>query len=214
MTWTDLLRKLAPGIAVVVSILLIAASWFVMVESWKAKAYDEGYAKAADEGALALEQLRGEHRQLELERALKAAADAKAAATALREQTQRADQAAAQLAAQQRQHRQTTDRLTGEIARVNDLYQAALDAPPVPLPECPFTRGFVRVWNEATGAAVPAAEHPGGAAATPPDARATDRLDAGIDRADLLRHHVRYAEQCKGIADQLNALIDIVQEDR
>lgn len=131
-------------------------------------AYRAGYTTATAEGEAALEKLRTEHAQADTRRALQAAADAKAAANALREQTQRADQAAAQLAAQQRQNRQTTDRLTGEIARVNDLYQAALDAPPEPLPACMFTRGFVRVWNEAIGAAVPAAEHPGGAAATPP----------------------------------------------
>lgn len=197
--------------ALVVGAMVLVVAGLLAVLS---AAYRAGYTTATAEGKAALEKLRSEHGQAETERALQAAADAKAAATALREQTQRADQAAAQLAAQQRQHRQTTDRLTGEIARVNDLYQAALDAPPEPLPACVFTRGFVRVWNEATGAAVPAAEHPGGAAATPPDARAADRLDAGINRADLLRHHVRYAEQCKGIADQLNALIDIVQEDR
>lgn len=177
-------------------------------------AYDLGYSKAQAEGKAALEVLRAEHAQAETGLAQAALANAKAAAQALLEQTQRADQAAAHLADQQRHYRQNTDRLTGEIARVNDLYRAALDAPPEPLPACVFTRGFVRVWDEATGAAVPTAEHPGGAAAPSPEARAVDQLDAGISRAELLRHHVRYAEQCRSTAEQLNALIHIVQEQR
>ncbi|WP_346841227.1 DNA-packaging protein [Metapseudomonas otitidis] len=190
-----------------------------MLVSWAAlsvlrDAYDIGFARAKAEGEAALERQRAEHSQAEAERALQAAADAKAAATALREQTQRADQIAARLADQQRQYRQTTDRLTGEIARVNDLYRAALDAPPVPLPDCRFTRGFVRVWNEATGAAVPAAAHadPGRAAEAAADAGAADQLDAGIGRADLLRHHIRYAEQCRATAAQLGALIDVLED--
>lgn len=190
-----------------------------MLVSWAAlsvlrDAYDIGFARAKAEGEAALEKQRAEHNQAEGERALQAAADAKAAATALREQTQRADQIAARLADQQRQYRQTTDRLTGEIARVNDLYRAALDAPPVPLPDCRFTRGFVRVWDEATGAAVPTTAHadPGRTAQAAADAGAADQLDAGIGRADLLRHHIRYAEQCRATAAQLGALIDVLED--
>lgn len=198
---------------------VVLGAGVAMLVSWAAlsvlrDAYDIGFARAKAEGEAALERQRAEHSQAEAERALQAAADAKAAATALREQTQRADQIAARLADQQRQYRQTTDRLTGEIARVNDLYRAALDAPPVPLPDCRFTRGFVRVWNEATGAAVPAAApaDPGRAAEAAADAGAADQLDAGIGRADLLRHHIRYAEQCRATAAQLGALIDVLED--
>lgn len=198
---------------------VVLGAGVAMLVSWAAlsvlrDAYDIGFARAKAEGEAALEKQRTEHSQAEAERALQAAADAKAAATALREQTQRADQIAARLADQQRQYRQTTDRLTGEIARVNDLYRAALDAPPVPLPDCRFTRGFVRVWNEATGAAVPAAAptDPGRAAEAAADAGAADQLDAGIGRADLLRHHIRYAEQCRATAAQLGALIDVLED--
>lgn len=197
---------------------IVFGAGVAMLVSWAAlsvlrDAYDIGFARAKAEGEAALEKQRAEHSQAEAERALQAAADAKAAATALREQTQRADQIAARLADQQRQYRQTTDRLTGEIARVNDLYRAALDAPPVPLPDCRFTRGFVRVWDEATGAAVPTTAHadPGRTAQAAADAGAADQLDAGIGRADLLRHHIRYAEQCRATAAQLGALIDVLE---
>ncbi|WP_171016299.1 DNA-packaging protein [Pseudomonas sp. F(2018)] len=210
MNWLDTLRKLLP-LALLVALLL---AWYLLIESWKATAYDQGYSKAADEGALALEQLRGEHRQLELERARAAEASAKAAAKRLQEEQARNDQLASQLADQQRTHRQTTDRLSGEIARVNDLYRKALDAEPEPLPACVFTRGFVRVWDEATGArtAVPEAADPGRAAAQGTEGRAVDQLDSGLSQNAVLAHHVRYAEQCRNVADQLDALIDAVQE--
>ncbi|MGC8099958.1 DNA-packaging protein [Metapseudomonas otitidis] len=197
--------------ALVVGAMVLVVAGLLAVLS---AAYRAGYTTATAEGEAALEKQRAEHSQAEAERALQAAADAKAAATALREQTQRADQIAARLADQQRQYRQTTDRLTGEIARVNDLYRAALDAPPVPLPDCRFTRGFVRVWDEATGAAVPTTVHadPGRTAQAAADAGAADQLDAGIGRADLLRHHIRYAEQCRATAAQLGALIDVLED--
>ena len=210
MNWLEALRKLLP-LALFVVLLL---AWYLLIESWKATAYDQGYAKAADEGALSLEQLRGEHRQQELERARAAEASAKAAAKRLQEEQARNDQLASQLADQQRLHRQTTDRLSGEIARVNDLYRKALDAEPEPLPACVFTRGWVRVYDEATGArtAVPAAADPGRAAAQSAEALAAEQLDSGIGQSAVLAHHVRYAEQCRNVAAQLDALIDAVQE--
>ncbi len=210
MNWLETLRKLLP-LALFVVLLL---AWYLLIESWKATAYDQGYAKADDEGALALEQLRGEHRQQELERARAAEASAKAAAKRLQEEQARNDQLARQLADQQRTHRQTTDRLYGEIARVNDLYRKALDAEPEPLPACVFTRGFVRVWDEATGAraAVPETADPGRTATQGAEGRALDQLDSGLSQNAVLAHHVRYAEQCRNVADQLDALIDAVQE--
>lgn len=210
MTWLETLRKLLP-LALFVVLLL---AWYLLIESWKATAYDKGYVKAADEGALALEQLRGEHRQQELERALAAAADAKAAAKRLQEEQARNDALVSYLAHQQREHRQTTDRLSGEIARVNDLYRKALDAEPEPLPACVFTRGWVRVYDEATGARapVPAAADPGRVAAQGAEALVAEQLDSGLGQSAVLAHHVRYAEQCRNVAVQLDALIDAVQE--
>ncbi len=161
MTWLTSLRLWLP--------LVLIAALGLLVNHLERSAYKDGYAKARDEGALALEKLRGEHQEQELVRARAAEASAKAAAKRLQEEQARNDKLATDLAEQQRQHRQTTDRLSGEIARVNDLYRKALDAEPEPLPACVFTAGFVRVWDEATGArtraAVPAAADPGRAAA-------------------------------------------------
>ncbi|WP_447588669.1 DNA-packaging protein [Aquipseudomonas campi] len=192
--------------------LLLLALWLFL--SVLREAYDVGYAKARDEGRIALETLRGEHQEQELARARTAETSAKAATQRLQEEVARNDKLAADLANQQRIHRQTTDRLSGEIARVNDLYRKALDAEPEPLPACVFTAGFVRVWDEATGARAPMPEtaDPVRAAAQGTDAIASEQLDSGISQSAVLAHHVRYAEQCSNVAAQLDALIDAVQE--
>lgn len=192
--------------------LLLLALWLFL--SVLSDAYDVGYAKAQTEGALALETLRGEHQEQELARARAAEASAKAAAKRLQEAQAQNDKLASDLAEQQRQHRKITDYLTGEIARVADLYRKALDAEPEPLPACVFTAGWVRIYDEATGAraptALPAAADPERAAAQVAQARAADQLDSGVSQNAVLAHHIRYAEQCKNTAAQLDALIDAV----
>lgn len=191
--------------------LLLIGAAVLMVEAMQRAEYRKGYALAQSKGAEALELLRRQHAQAETERAQASEASAKQAAKALQAEQARNDQLAAELAAQQRQHRHTTDRLTGEIARVNDLYREALDAPPKPLPACVFTRGFVRVWDTASGARVLETDDTGRAAAQGTEARAVEQLDSGLGQAQLLEHHVRYAEQCRNTAAQLDLLIDAVE---
>lgn len=210
MKWLSLLRTALP---LAIPVALFAAMYLLLGMIEKA-AYDSGYSTAQTQGALALEKLRGEHQEQELARARAAEASAKTAAKRLQEEQARNDKLASDLAEQQRQHRKTTDYLTGEIARVADLYREALDAPPKPLPACVFTAGFVRVWDEATGArtpaALPAAADTGRAAAQSPEAQAAEQLDSGLSQAALLGHHISYAEQCRNAAAQLDALIDAV----
>jgi len=168
-----------------------------------------GYRYAERSGLLALEQLRRNHADTERDQALLAAASAKAAAKKLLDEQARNDKLAADLADQQRTSRKTTDRLTEEIARVNDLYLKAFDAEPEPLPACVFTAGWVRVYDEATGATaagMPTATDTGRAAA-----QSTEGLDSGISQRDVLEHHTRYAEQCRNTAAQLDLLIDAVK---
>lgn len=173
-----------------------------------------GYRHAERSGLLALEQLRREHADAERDQARLVADSAKAAAKKLLDEQARNDKLAADFAEQQRTHRKTTDRLTGEIARVNDLYRDALDAPPKPLPACVFTAGWVRVYDEATGAAAVGMHTPpdtGRAAAQVAEGRAAEQLDSGISQRDVLEHHTRYAEQCRNSAAQLDLLIDAVE---
>lgn len=207
MTWLEPLRKLLP----LALILALVIGWNLLIKSWTDAAYTDGHSVATAEGNHALEKLHGEYQAKELARAQAAAADAKAAAKRLQEEQAHNDKLAADLAEQQRKNRQTTDQLTGEIARVNDLYRKALDARPEPLPACVFTAGWVRVYDEATGAAVPTAAGPGRAAAQVAEGHAAEQLDSGVSQRDVLAHHVRYAEQCKNTAAQLDALIDVVQ---
>lgn len=145
------------------------------------------------------------------ERAEADRASAEQAAKTLQLEQARADRLASQLATQQREHRETTDRLSKEIDRVSRLYRKALDAPPEPVPACVFTRGWVRLYDQATGAGLPAAADPGGAAAPATEAEAADQLSAGIDQGHVLAHHLQYAEQCRNTAAQLDALIDLLE---
>lgn len=206
MTWITNLRAWLP--------LVLIGALGLWVNHLQDGAYEDGYAKARAVGDLALEKLKGEHKAAELVRAQADADSAKAAAKKLQDKQARNDKLASDLVSQQRKHRQTTDRLSGEIARVNDLYRKALDAEPEPVPACVFTAGWVRVYNEATGAStarVPAPSVSGGAAAPSAEARAADQLDSGVSPSGLLAHHVRYAEQCRNTSDQLDALIKAVQ---
>lgn len=192
--------------------LLLIGAAVLAVNHLLATARDEGYQRGSAEGRAALEALRASHATEQAERAELAASDAKAAAQQLQQEQAHAGQLAADLAELQRTHRQTTDRLSGEIARVNDLYRKALDAAPEPLPTCVFTRGWVRVYDQATGAApLSAAEAAAGAAAPGAEARALEQLDSGISQGAVLAHHVRYAEQCRNLAGQLDALINAVE---
>ncbi|MCY1406805.1 hypothetical protein D3C76_513930 [compost metagenome] len=197
MTW---LARLLPAAGALLVVGVVLGGLYAMQEH----AYDEGYAHAQAEGQVALEQLRREHAE-------QAEASAKQAAKRLAEQQTRANDLAGQLAEQQRQNRETTDRLKGEITRVTTLYRKALDAPPEPLPTCVFTRGFVRVYDAANGLDLPTASHTGGAATQAESAAAAEQLDSGIDQQQLLDTHIRNAEQCRNTAAQLNRLIDLLE---
>lgn len=71
---------------------------------------------------------------------------------------------------------------------------------------CPFSDGFIRVWNRALdpAAGVPAAagEPADAAAGADPAAAPSD-----VDQQDVLDNHLDNAEQCSDIRQQLNALI-------
>lgn len=75
-----------------------------------------------------------------------------------------------------------------------------------------FTRGWVRLYDRATGAELPTAPaDPAGAAAPAAEAAAAEQLDSGVGQAGLLAHHIDYAEQCRNTAAQLDRLIDLLE---
>lgn len=208
MTWLDLLKRIISVLVLTGLVALVVSRAVGVVEDARQEGYQQGAGKAQAEGEVVVERLRTMHAEAAADAARQAEADAKEAAKRLQEEQQRADRLAAELATQQRKHRTTTDRLTGEIARVNDLYREALDAQPKPLPACVFTAGWVRVYDEATGTILPQTGDSSRAAAPTTEARAAEQLDSGLNQSQVLEHHVRYAEQCRNITTQLDLLID------
>lgn len=178
--------------------LVLGLTLGVLVEGWRLGAQ--------------LEAQRATHAEQREAQERRARLGAEQAAKALQAEQQRADALAARLAEQQRQHRTTRDQLQKEVTRVSTLYRKALDAAPEPVPACVFTRGWVRLYDRATGAELPAAPaDPAGTTAPAADAAAAEQLDSGVDQARLLAHHIDYAEQCRNSAAQLDRLIDLLE---
>lgn len=167
--------------------------------------YDEGYSLAKSEGETAVEVLRKEHA---VEKQLAADADL----ARLRIEQGKNNQLVSQLTDTKETLRQTTDRLTGDVARVTKLYRRALDAKPEPLPAAVFTTGFVRVWNAANGitpgSAVPTPNGSGRTSAPASGTGTADDLDSGVTQEQLLTNQVRNGELYGICRAQLKDLIN------
>ncbi|KVE36208.1 hypothetical protein [Burkholderia sp. BDU5] len=107
---------------------------------------------------------------------------------------------------------QSTTALKERIDHVTQPHRS----PPVPRPKndalvagCVFSRGFVRVWNDAAGIAdagdspVPASADPA-AAVVGPDADAA--ADSGVSQADILDWFVDYATRARNTESKLKAV--------
>lgn len=179
--------------------------------------YTDGHDDAARDGKADLDALKLKHTQALATQERGARERLETLTSRLQTNQHAINEMASQLAEQQRLHRNTTAQLTGEIHRVTTLYRRSLDAAPEPAPQCVFTRGWVRLYDSATGAypdPVPVAGHPIGAAARASLADPAWQLDSGHGQAELLEHHIRYAEQCRDTAAQLSSLIHAVQQQR
>ncbi|QLG90919.1 DNA-packaging protein [Pseudomonas yamanorum] len=183
---------------------VIAAVVYGLHLNWQ-DGYDQAYSLAQSKGETAVADLRKVYAEEKL-----LAADA--ALTQLRAEQNKGNELASQLADAKETLRQTTDRLTGDIARVTKLYRRALDAKPEPLPVAVFTTGFVRVWNAANGIATsPAVPTPNGSGRTPAPASGpgtADDLDSGITQEQLLTNQVRNGERYGVCRAQLKDLIN------
>ncbi|AJO77500.1 hypothetical protein [Pseudomonas sp. MRSN 12121] len=168
--------------------------------------YDQGFAQAKANGAAEIAILRETH-------ALEKKAATDRALADLQAEQAKGNQLASQLADTRDNLRKTTDKLTGEISYVTNLYRRAIGAQPEPLPACVFTTGFVRVWNAANGVstastAMPTQNTTSGTAAPSSRAGAADELDSGIGQAQVLFNQVRNGEQYGACRAQLNRMID------
>lgn len=197
------------AIAIAVALLLVAVSGGAYL--LQRMSYGDGFTAGELAGKASVAELEKQH-----EKALsKAHEDARirteALLTRLQTTQHQLNEIAGQLAFEQREYRETTDRLTGELARVTTQYRRSLDAAPEPLPACVFTRDFVRLYDQATGAyPLPATGDPERAVAPSAATDSAWDLDSGIGQRAFLAHHIRYAEQCRSTAAQLNRLIDAV----
>ncbi|KAB0473915.1 hypothetical protein K6V72_24280 [Ralstonia insidiosa] len=118
-----------------------------------------------------------------------------------------------QLVDQERGNAQTAADLHAQVPHVTTVYRPAPAAQPVPVPACVFTRGWLRSYNAAIGASVPANAQgtsvPAQATETTGAAPGDDDLaPAAITQAGVLSHHIDYAAGAKDLEAQLNKLID------
>ncbi|MBR8084706.1 hypothetical protein KDX23_18380 [Burkholderia vietnamiensis] len=194
---TEAISKCAKVLAGIVIATLVAFAF--------AKTYQHGYSVAAARGDKALADYRASVEHASASAASdtfgRYAADVARASAA--ESGYLTDQSAAI---------QTTAALKERIDHVTQPYRR----PPVPGPNndapvlgCVFSRGFVRVWNNAAGIAdagdspVPASADLA-AAVVGPDADAA--ADSGVSQADVLAWFVDYAARARDTESKLKAV--------
>ncbi|MDH1055613.1 lysis protein [Aquipseudomonas alcaligenes] len=172
--------------------------------------YGFGARHAEAQGNASLERLKAEH----AEQARQAAIDSR---VQLLQQVERANQAEALLLSQQAGHDQDHQQLQERIPHVTTVYRPAPAAAPVVIPRCVFTAGWVRDFNLALGAGLPAT---GGGAATAGPAQAAwpapgtdaELLESGVTPADILAHAQDYGRWARNNLAQLNALLDLQKD--
>ncbi|MGL4885493.1 MAG: hypothetical protein ACRC4V_03945 [Aeromonas veronii] len=203
-----MIQRLLPLIAALLLLVAAAGGGFVLHRV----GFSDGVKVGRSEGDVKVEKLARDHAELIAKKEKEARERLETLTTRLQSQQHSLNEMASQLADQQRDYRTATERLTGELNRVTTQYRRSLDAAPEPLPACVFTRDFVRLYDDATGAyPMPETRHPGGAAASSDTTDAAWQLDSGISQRTFLAHHIRYAEQCRATAAQLNKLIDAME---
>lgn len=116
--------------------------------------YDRGYATARAEGDAAL-------LNLQLQHANERAQSLQDSLVQYKQQVARANQAEEQLQQVQQQLTDTRHQLQERIPHVTTVYRPAPDVAPVAIPRCVFTRGWLRDYNAALGADLPAARTSG-----------------------------------------------------
>ncbi len=169
--------------------------------------YDRGYATARAEGDAALLNLQLQHTN-------ERAQSLQDSMVQYKQQIARADQAEQLMQQTQQQLADAQRQLQERIPHVTTVYRPAPDVAPVAIPRCVFTRGWLRDYNAALGADLPATRTSGSAAVaeeaprTAPTAD-TELLESGITPADILAHAQDYGRWALGNAAQLHQLLDL-----
>lgn len=198
MALLEQLRRNAGFLFILALLLCIPIALFVGERAGKAR------EKIASEKALA--DLRREYAELRTQAA-------EEHLVRYQQQVTRANQAEALWLQVQQQLDVTHQQLQERIPHVSTVYRPAPAAEPVALPRCVFTAGWVRDYNLALGAGLPAAgtgtTASNAAAATWP-APGTDAelLESGVTPADILAHAQDYGRWARTQAAQVDALLD------
>lgn len=172
--------------------------------------YGFGARHAEAQGNARLDRLKAEH----AEQARLVAIDSR---VQLLQQVERANQAEEKLLGQQSGHDQEHQQLKERIPHVTTVYRPAPAAAPVVIPRCVFTGGWVRDFNLALGAGLPAAEISTAASGTAQTAWPTpgadaELLESGVTPADILAHAQDYGRWARNNLSQLNALLDLQKD--
>lgn len=169
--------------------------------------YDQGLAKGQQQV-----------KQLQLEAATQARLAAEKALDVFQQQVQRANGAEARLLETEAQLEVARLQLRERIPHVTTLYRPSPAAAPVAIPHCVFTRGWLRDFNAALGAGLPAPGTSAAAAATAPAASpapGTDAelLESGVTPADVLAFAQDYGRWAQANLKQLLALLDLQRKE-
>ncbi|CAB5715907.1 TPA: lysis protein [Pseudomonas aeruginosa] len=188
-------------------IAVIAVLYSVLGVISSSNAYDRGYAAARAKGDAAL-------LNLQLQHANERAQAAQDSLIRYQQQVTRANEAEQLLLTTQQQLVDANQQLQERIPHVTTVYRPAPAAAPVALPRCVFTRGWVRDFNLALGAGVPAAGAGALAAgatqeAWPAPGSDAELLESGVSQADLLAYAQDYGRWARSNAAQLTALLDL-----
>ena len=132
-----------------------------------------------------------------------------------RQQVERANQAEQQYLDAQGEIGQLQQQLNQErIAHVSNQYRPAPGAAPVPVPRFVVTCGWLRDFNAALGASVPApagcrAAAGAASAAWPAAGSDAELLESGVSAADILAHARDYGAWALTNLAQLKALLQL-----
>lgn len=129
------------------------------------------------------------------------------------QQVTRANQAEALWLQTQQQLGQAHQQLQERIPHVTTVYRPTPAAEPVALPRCVFTAGWLRDYNLALGAGLPAAGtgaavSNAAAAAWPAPGTDAELLESGVTPADILAHAQDYGRWARALAAQVDALLN------
>lgn len=187
------------------------AGWFLLVVAASLGGYAHGYGYASTQAEASHSRYIAQQAQT----------TAKALASHLRElqaEQERGDALSMELLTSNTERDKLINDLKKRVPHVSAVYVEKPGAAPVPLPDHPFTVGWVRDYNAALGLRMPqAAAAAGGAARTSAGLHASGSL-GGIDAADLARSTVSQADvltthhsnaaTCRKLEAQLNAILD------